>query len=165
MHKFVRCQTHASCDLQGWYLVLKPGDVDTLAELHQGIAAFYYQQFGLDPHKEVLGVLQNPIWLADMWLRTIEKQLFNGVRMLINSHGGILPHCDVKVWATATRAKMIWPGEFDPEEFITISRWPKGFHFYLSSNKERIFTPPKYGTLEKALEAAEFYTNNIKVKI
>lgn len=171
MYKFVRCQTHAKCpNLQGWYLVLEPNDLETLEKLHQSISAFYFQKFGLDPHlqkdmsnPDTGAYLKHPVRLAGLWSETIEKQLFRG-RVLVNSRGGILPN-DVRVLAEVTRVKMLWPGPFDPKEVITISRWPKGFHFYLSSSKERIFTPPKYETLEEAREVAEIYTNNIQEKL
>ena len=167
MYNFVRCQTHPKCpDLQGWYLVLKPGDLETLEELHRGISAFYFQKYGLDPHlKDEMLFLKHPVRLAAGWLETISKILVSGTTALVNFSGGILPPNGVTILSEITCEEMLWPDAFDPEEVITISRWPKGFHFYLTSSKDRVFVPPKYGSLEEALEVAELYTDNILEKL
>jgi len=173
MYKFVRCQTHPKCpDLQGWYLVLKPGDIETLEELHRGVSAFYLQKFGLDPHLQkdmsdpgTGAYLKHPVRLIALWLETIERYLATGKTVIVNSRGGMLALSDMKVLSEMPSEKLIWPDNCDPDEVITISRWPKGYHFYLTSNKERIFVPSKYDTLEEARQTAEKYTDNILEKL
>jgi len=169
MYHFARCQPHDKCpDLLGWYLILKPGDLDALMKLHKSVAYLYFSKFGMDPHIKqgfVEGVLNNPIWLAARWLETMEKFLMTGAAILVNSSGGMMPYDETKVRTVVDREKMIWPSDdFDEEEIITISRWPKGRHFYLSSSTNRVFVPPKYVKYEDALDAAKEYTDNIKTK-
>ena len=70
-----------------------------------------------------------------------------------------------KIRTTVEREKMIWPSdEFDEEEVITISRWPRARHYYLSSNRDRVFVPSKYWDYKDAKRIAEQYTSNIRTK-
>ncbi len=163
MYQFARYQL--SPDLQGWYLVLKPNDIDTLMELHKGVAHLYFSKFALDPPPAVakLPGLYRPIEMAASWLQTVSKQLLDGVSLVVNSKGGWLPLADVKVLSTIESETMSWPNIYE-DEVITISRWPKGLHFYLSSNKDRIFSPGKYHKYEDALRVAKKYTEDIRTK-
>lgn len=166
-YRFVRCQTHPKCpDVIGWYLVLEPGDIDTLMKLHKGVCYFYFHKFGMDPHlkpdtKE--GYLKNPVRLAASWLQSIEKFLLEGITLAINSNGGIAPLDSVTILSEHQRETISWPDYYD-DEVITISRWPEGRHYYLSSNKDRIFVPPKYVEYKAAHHAAQRYTNHINSK-
>ena len=168
MYRFIRCIPNSRCpDTQGWYLVLVPDDLDTLMKLHRGISSFYFHKFGLDPHLKPdseLGVLKNPIRLAAMWLTTAEKFLSNGITLIVNSCGGMLPLNSVEVITEVESEKMYWPRESGGHEKITIARWPQASHYYLSSNMGRIFVPPKYAHYEAARRTAEMYTNNIEDK-
>lgn len=165
MYRFAHCQPHPKCpNLQGWYLILEPDDLDALMELHHGIANFYFWKFGMDPHlkpNSEEGVMKNPVRLAAMWLQSIEKFLMAGTTIVVNSSGGMVPLDSVKVLATKESEKMIWPDHYD-DEIITISRWKKGKHYYLTSNKNRVFVPPSYIEYTDAREIAEIYTDNIK---
>ncbi len=165
MYKFARCQPHAKCpNLQGWYLILTPGDLDTLMELHTGVTYLYYCKFGMDPHLKpgsLDDVLKNPIRLATIWLRTVEKFLMAGITLAVNLSGGMMPLDSVKVLATIEQEKMIWPNHYD-DEVIKISRWPDGKHYYLSSNKNRVFVPPKFIGYKDAHDMAGKYTDEIR---
>jgi hypothetical protein len=166
MYRFVRCQPHHKCpDLQVWYLILEPDDVDTLMTLHKGITALYYHKFGLDPYitKSELATFYNPIQLAAQWFQTIESLLFVGITLAINSSGGMIPLDSMKVLAEVVSERLVWPG-YDKDEIITISRWPRGRHYHLSSDKNRVFIPAKYNTYESARQMAQKYTDNIQVK-
>lgn len=166
MYRFARCQTHSKCpDIQGWYLILEPDDVDTLTELHKGIANFYYHKFGMDPHlmESEMAMAYNPIRLTAIWLRSIEKFLSAGTTLAINQSGGMMPLDSVKVLATVESEKMVWSTLYE-NEVITISRWPEGHHYYLSSNKNRVFVPSKYVEYKDAVQAAKRYTDNIEEK-
>jgi len=166
MYKFVRCQPHTKCpSLQGWYLVLEPADIETLMKLHKSIAGFYYHKFGLDPHivQSVEAFWYNPVRLAGMWLGSIEKYLAAGITLAVNSVGGMIPLDSVRVIAETETPKLIWPGGYR-DEVITISRWSKGKHYYLSSNKDRIFVPGKHNTYANAVREAQMYTDNIQDK-
>lgn len=165
-YRFIRCQTHPKCpDVTGYYLVLEPGDVDTLMKLHKSVATLYFFKFGMDPHikpDSEEGVLKNPIRLAAGWLQTMEKLLFEGP-VAVNSNGGCVPLSSVKVRNEVTSEKLSWP-DYHDDEIITISRWTGGKHYYLSSNKNRVFVPSKYSSYEAARQTAEHYTNNIRTK-
>lgn len=169
MYRFARCQPHTKCpDLLGWYLILEPSDLDALMKLHKGIAHLYFAKFGMDPHikpDSVEGVLKNPIRLAALWLQTMEKHLLRGETVFVNFSGGMMTYNKSKIRTIVEREKMIWPSdEFDEEEIITISRWPRARHYYLSSNKGRVFVPSKYWSHKDAKQVAEQYTSNIRTK-
>ncbi len=165
MYRFARCQPHAKCpDLQGWYLILKPDDLDALMKLHKGVANLYFTKFGMDPHLKPdseEGVLKNPVRLAGLWLGSVEKFLSAGTTLAVNFCGGMIPLDSVKVLATVESELMNWPNHY-PDEVITISRWPDAQHFYLSSNKDRVFVPPKWTEYDDAHWIAKKYTDNIK---
>lgn len=168
-YQFARCQPHKKCpDLLGWYLILKPSDLDALMKLHKGVAYLYFAKFGMDPHikpDSEEGVRKNPIRLAALWLQTIENFLLHGETVFVNHSGGMMPYDKTLVRTTVTKKKMIWPSdEFNPEEVITISRWPQAHHYYLSSSTDRVFVPPRYVSYEYARETAELYTTNIRDK-
>jgi hypothetical protein len=163
MYHFARCQLHSKCpDLQGWCLILKPDDFDTLLELHKGVVSLYFHKFGLDPH--ITGSSPyNPIKLAQGWFQSAEKLLLIGTTLAVNSSGGMFPLEGVKVLSTLEKETMTWPDLYD-DEVITISCWSGGRHYYLSSNKDRIFAPSKYVEYQAARQAAERYTDNIDDK-
>ena len=166
MYRFARCQPHPKIpDLQGWYLILEPDDLDALMKLHKGIANLYYAKFGMDPHynKPDLASLYNPVRLAAMWLQSMEKFLAAGTTLAVNFCGGMVPLDSVKVLAEIESELMNWPDHYD-DEVITISRWPEAKHYYLSSNKDRVFVPSKYTKSKDAHRHAEKYTDNIRVK-
>jgi len=143
-------------------------------ELHKGIANLYFFKFGMDPHLKPdseEGMLKNPVRLAASWLQSMEKFLIAGTTVLVNSSGGMMPYDESKVRTAIERWEMIWPSdetwpsdEFNEREIITISRWPQGRHYYLSSNKGRVFVPSKYRNYEHAKRVAEQYTSNIRIK-
>jgi hypothetical protein len=166
MHRFLRCQTHPKCpNVIGWYLVLEPSDVETLAKLHKGVAGLYYYKFGLDPHitESEMAPYYNPVKLAAQWYASVEIQLQKGA-LLVNSCGGCLPMDDsVKILSEHESEVMEWPDYYD-DEVITISRWPEGKHYYLSSNKNRVFVPSKWHSYKLAHRVASKYTNNIRSK-
>jgi len=166
-YRFVRCQTHPKCpDVIGWYLVLEPGDIDTLMKLHKGVAYLYFHKFGMDPHLKPdseEGVLKNPIRLAAGWLRSVENFLAEGTTLAVNSNGGIVPLDSVKILSEQENEKLNWPDYYD-DEVITISHWSGGTHYYLSSNKGRVFVPSKYATHKAARVTAEHYTSHIETK-
>lgn len=167
MYQFVRCQPNPrSPDLQGWYLVLRPEDLDTLMKLHRGVAQVYYWKFGMDPRikpDSEEGVLKNPVRLAALWLGSVEKFLSASTTLAVNCCGGMVPLDSVNVLATVDSELMVWP-ELFPDEIITITRWPEGQHFYLSSNKNRLFVPHKYPKYDDAHAMAQKYTEDIRSK-
>lgn len=129
-YRFHRCRPHARCpNLTGWYLELRPDDVDTLMKLHKGVVRLYFFKFGMDPHIEPDGPY-NPIKLAAAWLQSVERYLMNGETLLVNSNGGIMPMDGVKVLETVESDDICWDNRYD-DEIITVSRWPQARHWYL----------------------------------
>ena len=166
MYEFARCSSDPRFpETQGWYLVLKPDDHDTLTLLHKGVARLYFSKFDMDPHlsKSQLPGMCHPLQLASKWLTTVAEQLFRGHTLVVNSKGGWLPLESVEVLSTTTSEAMRWPTVYK-KEAITISRWPEGRHYYLSSNKDRIFMPTKYTQYSDALTEAKIYTDMVHSK-
>ncbi len=165
MYRFMLCET--APELSGWYLVVESDDHSLLEQVHKGVASMYYHKYGLDPHYVKAGrthQLYNPLRLAAQWLATVVSQLATGHTVIVNSRGGWLPLDNMKVLDEITSSDMVWPDNAD-DEVITISKWPEGRHYYLTSRKGRIISPSKHTTYPAALEAAKKYSPNIKNKI
>lgn len=163
MYRFLRCQTcPSSRDVIGWYLVLDIGDMKTAMELHRGVATMYLQQFGGDPHllPPEIAAHYLPITLAAKWLDTVVQAIINAP-VLVNFKGGWMTFEGVTVLGEVTSDTLVWPEHFE-DEIITIGRYPAGRHSYLSSNKDRIFTPPKHSTYQAAEQVAKQYTDQIR---
>lgn len=164
MYRFVRGQPNPRYpDLQGWYLVLAPDNLDALMKLHRGVAGLYYAKFGPD-NPAVKSAYMGPIGLAALWLQSVEKLLGAGTTIAVNSCGGILPLKDLTVLSELESEKMDWPDIY-PDEIVTISRWPEGRHYHLGSNRDRVFVPSKYVKYEDAKAAASRYTDQIQDKV
>jgi hypothetical protein len=166
-YHFHRCQTHSKLpDLQGWYLELRPDDPETVMKVHRGVAAIYYAKFGQDPHiqaDETRKTLYNPVKLAASWLLSVERYLMAGEIVLVNVNGGLMPLHGTVILETVASDDIDWDVRFD-DEIVTISRWPEGKHYYLCSNKSRIFVPDKHSTYEAARKAASRYAPAERIK-
>ena len=168
MYRFVRYTPHDKClDLQGWYLVLKPTDLDTLMKLHEGVAHFYFVKYGSGGSNAregaALGI--NPIHMAAGWLEAVGKAGMRGETLAVNKVGGWCPLKEGQVCSEKQSERLVWPDYYE-DEVITISKYglPEARHYYLTSNKDRIFTPCKYSTYEAAERAAHTYTDNVQTK-
>jgi len=160
-YTFCLCQLHPKCpDLTGWMLAIRPADpVETLMKVHRGVICLYYNKFGLDPHiqaKEELRSLYNPIRLAAGWLQTADKFLIEGETILVNVNGGMMSAKEVTILETVESDDIDWDVRYEDEK-ITISRWPEGRHYYLCSDRSRMFVPDKYSSYDDALKAARRY--------
>ncbi len=160
-YTFHLCQTHPKCpDLKAWYLQIGPTDpVDLLMKVHRGVIGLYYNKFGQDPHiqaNELQRDLYNPIKLAAGWLATADKFLIQGKTILVNFNGGIVTTDTVTILDTVQSDNLDWDIRYDDER-VTISRWPEGRHYWLCSNKNRIFVPDKYVEYQDAYKAARRY--------
>jgi len=121
-------------------------------KVHKGVTGLYYFKFGMDPHVDPTGPY-NPIKLAAQWLLSVERYLLTGEAVLVNSNGGLMPRIGAIVLGEVESDKLIWPDHYE-DEVLTISRWPERRHYYLCSNKGRIFVPDKHNTFEDAHKAA-----------
>jgi hypothetical protein len=84
--------------------------------------------------------------------------------VLVNPAGGFAAKRDLIVLAEIKRRDLTWPEQF-ADEIITISQWPKGRHYYLCSNKGRVFVPEKFATYRAARLAALKYVPAARIKL
>lgn len=160
MYRFHRCQSHPDFpNLIGWYLELRPDDLATFMVLHEHVTRALYVRYGMDPHLKD-NPHYNPLILASGWVESVEKFREEGVTLEINCHGGMWTLDGLIILATVEQEELQWPDHFD-DEVITISKWPDAKHYYLCSNKNRIFVPDKFNQYEDAEQAALLYTNNV----
>lgn len=152
IYRFARCQVHpAFDDVQGWFLEVHDDDLQLLAALQKSIIAKYCSMLGQDSH----GCGQDAARLAAAWMQSLELALQEG-DVLVNRAGGFVAKQDLIVLDEIKRSDLIWPEQF-ADEIITISKWPKGKHYYLCSNKSRAFVPEKFSTYRAARLAALQY--------
>ena len=149
-YRFVRCQVHPDFDVQGWFLEVD-NNPQLVAALHKSLTAKYHSMLGEDSH----GCGTNATRLAAAWLQSLESALQEG-EVLVNPAGGIVAKRDLIVLAEVKRPDLTWPGQF-ADEIITISRWPQRPHYYLCSNRGRVFVPEKFVTYQAARLAALGY--------
>jgi hypothetical protein len=167
-YTFHKCQPHPKCpDLTGWYLELRPDDAATMMRVHRGVCCLYFFKFGMDPHiqkDEDQAARYNPIKLAAGWLASVERFMLAGDTLLVNSNGGIMPMDGVKILDTVESDDLHWDDRFDDER-ITISRWPLAKHYYLASNRNRVFVPEKYNSYNEARRAALRYVPADRIRM
>ena len=153
-YRFARCQVHpAFADVQGWFLEVQGDNPQLMAALHSSIAAKYRSMFGDDSHGKPAPA--DATRLAAAWLQSVESALQEG-EVLVNPAGGFVAKRDLIVLAEIKSRDLTWPEVFD-DEIITISKWPKGKHYYLCSNRGRVFVPAKFATYRAARLAALRY--------
>ena len=158
-YRFARCQVHpAFDDVQGWFLEVQGDNPQLVAALYKSIAAKYHSMLGQDSH----GCGPDATRLATAWLQSLESALQEG-DVLVNPAGGIVAKRDLIVLAEIKRRDLTWPEQF-ADEIITISKWPKGRHYYLCSNRSRVFVPEKFATYRAARLAALRYVPADRIK-
>ena len=158
-YRFARCQVHpAFDDVQGWFLEVQDDDHQLVEALHRSVTAKYCSMLGQDSH----GCGADATRLAAAWLQSLESALQEG-EVLVNPAGGFVAKRDLIVLAEIQRRDLTWPEVF-ADEIITISRWPKGTHYYLCSNKGRVFVPEKFATYRAARLAAMRYVTADRIK-
>jgi len=160
-YRFLRCQVHPVFpDVQGWFLEVTGDDPELLEALRRSLVAKYRSMFGEDAHGRPGP--SNAERLADNWLRSVEEELREG-EVLVNPAGGFVAKRDLTILAEIESDDLTWPEHFT-DEIIFISKWPKGKHYYLSSNRERVFVPEKFNTYQAAKRAALRYVSADRIK-
>lgn len=159
-YRFLRCQVHPAFDVQGWFLEVTGDDPELLEALRRSLVAKYRSMFGEDAHGRPGP--SNAERLADNWLCSVEEELREG-EVLVNPAGGFVAKRDLIVLAEIEADDLTWPEHFD-DEMIVISKWRKGTHYYLSSNRERVFVPEKFNTYHAAKRAALRYVSADRIK-
>ena len=146
--------------MQGWFLEVRDDDPELVESLHTSIAAKYRAMFGEDSHGKPGPA--NAVLLADKWLQSLREELQRG-EVLVNPAGGFVAKRDLIVLEEIERDELIWP-EHVADEIIVISKWPKGKHYYLSSNRDRVFVPEKFNTYQAARKIALKYVSADRIK-
>lgn len=163
-------------DLQGWYLVVK--DADTFTEMHGAVTKAAYLRYNIDPHlsgdaghpgraESFEGQMYNPVNLGAKWFDTASKYFFKCGTIFVNQNGGIVPKSEkIKVLKTVVKTTLEFPKSVmaEKDEWITISAWPDGKHFYISSRR-RVFSPEKFDTMDEARKEALKYTDEKHIEI
>jgi hypothetical protein len=144
--------------VQGWFLEVQGDDSQLVAALHKSIAAKYCSMLGQDSH----GCGKDATRLAAAWLQSLESALQEG-KVLVNPAGGFVAKRDLIVLAEIKRRDLTWPEQF-ADEIITISRWPQRPHYYLCSNRGRVFVPEKFTTYRAARLAALRYVTADRIE-
>jgi len=156
-YHFARCQVHPEFDVQGWFLEVQGDNPRLVAALHKSMVAKYCSMLGEDSHGS-----GNATRFAALWLQSLESALQEG-NVLVNPAGGIVAKCDLIVLAEIKRPDLTWPENF-ADEIITIAKWPKGKHYYLCSNRGRVFVPEKFSTYRAARLSALRYVPADRIK-
>jgi hypothetical protein len=135
-------------------------------ELHEGVAHFYFVKFGSGGSNAAAAALGiNPIHMAAKWLEAVGAAQMRGETLVVNKVGGWSQFREDQVCSEKQSEQLTWPDYYE-DEVITISMYelPEARHYYLTSNKERIFSPPKHNTYEAAERVAHIYTDNVQTK-
>lgn len=173
-YTFVKCRPHPKCKkLVGWYLLLKSEDVETFERLHTRVTSDAYVRYAKDPHlfdqktrmpKNGLALILNPFNVGAGWCETANRLLMEDGCILVNRVGGLMPMVPKEqIIKQIQSGDLCWPESSIKGEVINISQWTGGTHFYLSSNKKRIFVPEKFDTFDEAWEHAKNFVSEDKI--
>jgi len=111
-----------------------------------------------------MSVLYSPTRLVDGWSDTVDRLLDNDKAVYINVNGGIVPKDrSVKVVLREEKDEFAFPVTYE-DEIIRVSCWKNGKHWYLSSNKDRIFVPEKFDTIAEATMESKKYVGEDRIE-
>ena len=165
-YEFVRCAPDSRFpDSQCWYLQLPTDDQALFERVHGAMAKALYDRYGKDPHFDdttPFGPIGLPK-LGGLWAQGFELLASVQEIVYVNSMFGFLPGLPKDIMAHETRPKLEWPTEV--KGYITISRWPRRPHWYLSTRDGRTFDPPKHNTLEFAKRHALKFVSVDRIRI
>lgn len=153
-HTFLKLQLNSCPNVEGWFLLVDPKDPNTELDLHRSVAVKLFMNYSKDPHiskDRDIQSLYNPVKLTAGWLNTLHKMQYKGDEVVMNPNGGLSPLRGWKVLSAVQSDRLAWPTYY-ADEVIRINQWPdpKAVHFYLKSNKDRLFVPSKFDTLAEA---------------
>jgi hypothetical protein len=169
VYTFVNVQLHPKCpNLREWRLKLSLRDRRMVENMHRGMARSMLARSLRDPHivveldksnaaGEYNPLVQEPVLLAARWLQAVWMQELMGIEfILVNKVGGWCPYNPRDVNGTVENEDGRWPDPIEGE-VITVKRWPNAQHWYLSSNKDRVFMEGKFNTIEEAKRYARMF--------
>ena len=163
---FAKVQTHPECpNLVGWYMKVTPDNWQAIDKLHASFCSKLFHKHNKDPHnwkKDDANPFSDVVRYGTLFLETLTRHQQNGETLYVNSRGGWMNDKGIKILAEIETEK--WPEEIEGE-IITISKWPAGKHYYLASNKERIFLENKFDDVLLAREHAKLFVSEANIKI
>lgn len=159
-YTFVRCRADDRFPAEGWYLKITWADQDAIDRMHKAVASSLFMKYVVDPHlfddnhkpKNTIADLVDPLKLGGGWLSTLYRICDEFGHALVNPAGGIRPPSKQEN-VVKVLDKLSWPVILD-DEWITLMQWPNAQHYYLKSNKNRLFSPEKYETFDEAWKVA-----------
>jgi len=170
MYTFALVQTHPKCPtLRDWYLKLTraqaadPKIEQLLAGHVQASVLQREREHAEDTHPSESYALLGRGAVAFRWPETVQLLLQRDTAVLVGRRGGICPVEGTKILETRKSKDLAWPQ--DERELVTISKWQRGSHWYLSSTFDRIFEPSHYDTPEEAIEAALAFVPREQIKV
>jgi len=171
-YTFIKTQLNHCPNVTGWYLKWNTNDSAMLSDLHQFVTVTALLSYKDNPHLQksvkegdVYAYHHNPVVRGQKWIATIEKYRSQSPYLLINKAGGwMFLDNGVKVIGEIQSDKFQFPtDEIDKRERITISIWPDGKHYYLTSSKNTVI--PKCDSLDEAMEIAKKYALPERIKV
>lgn len=177
MYTFVQMKCHPKIrHLKVWCLKILAAEMDIFASIHTSVATHIFLRFGKDPHlfyqdmgeaREEESRFCTPLHLAGLWGETVERVLQEFGYVLINESGGLFPpRKPLRPLATVHQKECVWPDSYTKkyaDELITILRWQDGKHYYLKSNRGRIFLPDKHNSFRAAKAVAKNFVPSNKI--
>lgn len=162
-YTFARVQCHPKIpNLSAWYLVVRAADKNLLNRLHESVTRTSFTRILNNPHMQTdmaryspLANLYNPIRQGAGWLNTAITGLFQFGAIYVNQNHGMMFGEQI-ILEERVSSDLKYPDEEAHKEGIKIKvhRWAMAKHYYLSSSDNRIFSQPKYNTLEAAMNEA-----------
>jgi hypothetical protein len=167
---FVRTRLIKIPAIECWYLRIRPEDTALYNDIIMGFGGQVFKDPRApwnDPHMEKERRENKDNWFAmqyfapnltKKWVQTLGDFLKDGVTVLLNRKGGMVPLDDhLEILDTKEQDDFRpWP-DLPDEETITIKQWAGGKHYYLSSSQGRNFRKVKYDSYYAAKEAARKY--------
>jgi len=168
---FLKIRPSASSKATEWVVLVEKNDIDLITVLRNALAAKLFLKFKKDPHlyenevpQNLMSVLYSPTRLIDGWSDTMDRLLNNDNAVYINVNGGIVPKDrSVKVVLREEKDEFAFPVTYE-DEIIRVSCWKNGKHWYLSSNKDRIFVPEKFDTIAEATMESKKYVGEDRIE-
>ena len=109
--------------------------------------------------------IQSSQHLGPKWLESLRSTIDRHGHALVGENCGITYiHGKLKVINEVNKRKFYFPKKNYECELITISRYPNAPHYYLTSNKDRLFAD-KYNTVQMAIDEAKKYTTMDKIEV
>jgi hypothetical protein len=136
--------------------------ISTKLFLKLGMNPHIFNQDGT-PHDEVAAYYYHPIKLGAAWLTTAQKFMWQDGGFYVNPAGGILPLKSLGSPILATQESSSWPTSPIAGEIVYVTRWPQGEHYYLRSNRNRVFPFVKLDSMDEVREAVELNAPGAKI--